>query len=91
MVGLTNIVGTGVVLFGFGLFSPSAARADETPPRDESSYSSLVDEPSRDELFQQEVIPAAMAEVAAEAKATLRVKTSPISHCRRRSRFRTTL
>ena len=70
MVGLTNIVGTGVVLFGFGLFSPSAARADETPPRDESSYSSLVDEPSRDELFQQEVIPAAMAEVAAEAKAT---------------------
>jgi lysozyme len=66
----TNFAVTGVVLFVFGLCSPSAARADETPPRDESSYSSLVDEPSREQLFQQEVIPAAMAEVAAEAKAT---------------------
>jgi hypothetical protein len=66
----TNFAVTGVVLFVFGLCSPSAARADETSPRDESSYSSLVDEPSREQLFQQEVIPAAMAEVAAEAKAT---------------------
>ena len=66
----TNFAVTGIVLFGFGLCSPSVARADETPPRDEGSYSSLVDEPSREELFQQEVIPAAIAEVAAEAKAT---------------------
>jgi lysozyme len=70
MVGLANIAGVGVVVFGFGLFFPSAARADEAPPRDDSSYSSLVDEPSRGELFQQEVIPAAIAEVAAEAKST---------------------
>jgi lysozyme len=65
----TNFAVTGVVLFGFGLCSSSAVQADETPPRDESSYSSLVDEPSRGELFQEKVIPAAMAEVAAEAKA----------------------
>ena len=69
MAGLTNIVGTSVVLFGFGLFSSSTARADETPSRDESSYSSLVDEPSREQLFQEQVIPTAIAEVAAEAKA----------------------
>ena len=69
MAGLSNIVGTSVVLFGFGLFSSSTARADEPPSRDESSYSSLVDEPSREQLFQEQVIPTAIAEVAAEAKA----------------------
>jgi lysozyme len=66
----SSIARTGIVLAGFGLCAASAAGADETPPRNEDSYTSLVDEPSREQLFQDEVVPAAIAEVAAEAKAT---------------------
>src|SRR5258708_3590446 len=45
------------------------AKADEPPARDESSWTSLVDEPSRGDLFQTEILPAAIAEADAAAKA----------------------
>jgi lysozyme len=65
----------GKVAFSLGLAvfcipcGANFAGADEQPARDESSWASLVDEPSRGDLFQTEILPAAVAEADAIAKA----------------------
>jgi lysozyme len=69
MFRLADVAVVGLVLSSLGACLASDARADEAAPRDESSWASLVDEPSRADLFQQEVIPAAVAAADAAAKA----------------------
>src|SRR5271165_1606876 len=69
MFRISTVAVTGAALTALTLCGVSAARGDE-PARDESSWTSLSDEPSREQLFQEEVVPAAIAEVAAEAKAS---------------------
>jgi lysozyme len=68
MFRFSNLAIAALALSGFGLCLALGARADSAPTRDENSWTSLTDEPSRESLFQDEVIPAAIVEAAAAAK-----------------------